>query len=1221
MARLVLLLAALVVSHHASAAPSSFQPGLVRDMAKVLLDNYCFPVNMAEMQESIERAMSSGEILLVSDPTKLAAVLTAGVQGALNDPRLIVSYEPNTSPSKPDAIPPLPPDQLVSIIKHSVKYEVLENNIGYLRIDHVIGENIIETVGQLLVDSVWNNVMHTSSLILDLRYSTTGQVSGIPYIVSYFSEAEPLIHIDTVYDRPSNTTKEFWTLPSVLGQRYRKDKDLIILISKHTIGVAEDVAYTLKHLNRAITVGERSAGGSLKIEKLQIGKSEFYITVPVARSINPITGQTWEVNGVFPCVTVNAEDALKKAISILAVRSATPKVVHSVSDTIKRYYSFVDRVPSILHHISLIDFSSVISEEDLTSKLNHEVQSVSEDPRIMIKVMAEPPVTIEDAPAADKLPDIPEMLQAIVDTVFKVSILPGNIGYLRFDEFGEASMLVKLGEQIVQKVWDPIKDTTSLIIDIRYNTGGPSAAVPILLTYFQDPTPPVHFFTIYNRITNSTNEFHTLPNIRGQPYGSKRGVYVLTSQHTATAAEEFAYLMQSMNRATVIGEITSGTLLHSRSFQVEDTKIVITIPVINFFDNSGECWLGGGVVPDSIVLADEALETAQEIISFHPEVHALIEETGKLLEAHYAIPEVATKVKRVLESKWSNGSYRSVVDYESLDSQLTSDLQETSGDHRLHVFYSEVEPELLKDQVSKVPTAEEIGYIVDALFKVEVLPGNVGYLRFDLMADAEIIRAIGPQLLDQVWNKIVDTDVLILDMRYNTGGYSTAIPILCSYFFDAEPVRHLYTVFDRTSATMTEIMTQPSLLGQRYGLEKSIFILTSHKSGSAAEAFTRALKDLGRATVIGEPTVGGSLSIGTYRIGESHLYATIPNQVVLSAVTGKVWSVSGVEPHVAVQANDAMSVALRIIDLRARIPSIVQAAGKLVADNYAFAHTGESAAEKLALLVHSRNYNVIDSEAELADKLTTDLQELTGDKNIKASYIPDHSKGTVPGLSPVQVLSPEMFEDLIKSSFHTDVFDNNIGYLRFDMFGDFEHMPHVSVLLVEHVWKKISHTNALIIDLRYNTGGPTSSIAGLCSYFFDEDQAILLDKIYDRPSNLTSDMWTLSQLTGERYGSKKSVVILTSGATAGAAEEFVHIMKRLGRALVVGKATRGGCHPPETYPVGGSHLYLTLPTARSDGSQGPSWEGVGVAPHVESAPDMALDTAKQMLSSHLHSQR
>ncbi|XP_020315885.1 retinol-binding protein 3-like [Oncorhynchus kisutch] len=1197
--------ALLVLFCHVLYSSASFQPALVLDMAKILLDNYCFPENLVGMQEAIQQAINSGEILKISDRKTLASVLTAGVQGALNDPRLTVSFEPNFVPVMPPALPSLPTEQLIRLVRNSVKLEFLENNVGYLRIDRIIGEETAAKLGPLLQENIWTKVTHASSLIFDLRYSTAGELDGVPFIISYFSDPEPLIHIDTVFDRPSNTTKELWTMSSIMGERYGKRKDLIVLTSKRTMGAAEAIAYTLKHLNRAIIVGERSAGGSVKVQKIRIGDSGFYITVPVARSVNPITGQSWEVSGVSPSVNINAKEAVANAKNLLAVRSAIPNAVQSVSDIIRQYYSFTDRVPALLQHLQSTDFFSVISEEDLANKINYELQSVSEDPRLVIKLTQDHPVIIEEDFEPENIPNDPAFLTNLVDTVFKVRILTGNTGYLRFDKFGDVSVMAKLGEQIAQKIWEPLKDTENLIIDLRYNTGGSSASMGILLSFLQDPSQQFHFFTLYDRIQNTTTEFNTLSGLPGPPYGSKRGVYILTSYYTAGAGEEFAYLMQSLHRGTVIGEITSGTLMHSKSFQVEDTDIVITVPFINIIDNNGECWLGGGVVPDAIVLAEEAVDHTHEIIEFHREVRSLVEGTGELLEVHYAIPEVANKVSRVLLIKWAEGSYRSVVDYESLASQLTADLQETSGDHRLHIFYCDIEPESLHD-MPKIPTAEEVGYIIDALFKIEVMPGNVGYFRFDMMADIEVMRAIGPELIKLVWSKLVNTDTMIIDMRYNTGGYSTAIPLLCTYFFNAEPLRHLYTVFDRSTTTMTEVMTLPQIQGQRYGSTKDIYILTSHMTGSAAEAFTRTMKDLNRATVIGEPTIGGSLSSATYQIGNSILYASIPNQVVLSAVTGKSWEVAGVMPDVEIGAEEALAAAIKIINLRAEVPAILEATGALVADNYAFENVGADVAEKLAAT--SGDYNLISSKVELETKLSADLMTLSGDKCLKTTH-------NIPALPPMNP-SPEMFIELIKVSFHTDLFENNIGYLRFDMFGDFEEVQAIAQIIVEHVWNKVVNTDALIVDLRNNVGGPTTAIAGFCSYFFDADKQVLLDKLYDRPSGTTTELWSLPELTGARYGTKKSLIILTSGATAGAAEEFVYIMKKHGRAMIVGETTNGASHPPETFRVGESEVFLSIPTTHSDTTQGPAWEGAGVAPHIPVPADAALDTAKGILNKH-----
>ncbi|XP_026207610.1 retinol-binding protein 3-like [Anabas testudineus] len=595
--------------------------------------------------------------------------------------------------------------------------------------------------------------------------------------------------------------------------------------------------------------------------------------------------------------------------------------------------------------------------------------------------------------------------------------------------------------------------------------------------------------------------------------------------------------------------------------------------------------------------------------SFEP---SLIVNMAKIIMDNYCSPENLEGMKEAVEATSSNTDVLNIPDAESLANVLTNGIQTTIGDPRLKVFYQPNYVPIVPPKMPPLPP-EQLIALLQTSIKLDILEGNIGYLRIDHILGEETAEKVGPLLLELVWNKILPTSALIFDLRYTSSGEISGIPYIVSYFSEEDPLIHIDSVYDRPSNTTTELFTMSTLLGERYGINKPLIILTSKNTKGIAEDVAYCLQKLKRATIVGEKTAGGSVKVDDIKVGDTDFYITVPTAKSINPVTGSTWEVTGVTPDVEVNAEDALATAIKIINLRAQVPAIIEGSATLIADNYAFEDIGADVAGKLRGLLAKGEYSTVVSKDSLETKLSADLKALSGDKSLKTT-------SNTPPLPPMNY-TPEMYIHLIQVSFHTDIIENNIGYLRFDMFGDFEEVKPIAQIIVEHVWNKVVNTDAMIVDLRNNIGGPTTAIAGFCSYFFDADKQIVLDKLYDRPSGTTTELWTLTDLTGPRYGSKKSLVILTSGATVGAAEEFVYIMKKHGRAMIVGETTAGGSHPPKSFRVGETDIFINIPTVHSDITTGPAWEGAGITPHIPVSAEAALETAKGILNKHLGGQK
>lgn len=226
------------------------------------------------------------------------------------------------------------------------------------------------------------------------------------------------------------------------------------------------------------------------------------------------------------------------------------------------------------------------------------------------------------------------------------------------------------------------------------------------------------------------------------------------------------------------------------------------------------------------------------------------------LREFYVFEDKAEAMAETLEGRRRRGDYDAVTDGAELAELLTAHLREISRDLHLGVNFSPVANPPPSPDPEPSPGAREqyrrqMGRINCGFEKVEILPGNVGYLKFNMFA----VPAVCGPTATAAMNFLQHVDALIVDMRDNGGGAPAMVAYVTSYFFAAPT--HLNDLYNRAEGTTQQWWTLPYVSGDRL-VEQPVYVLTSQRTFSGAEEFAYNLKSLGRATIVGETTGGGA---------------------------------------------------------------------------------------------------------------------------------------------------------------------------------------------------------------------------------------------------------------------------------------------------------------------------------------------------------------------------
>ncbi len=291
------------------------------------------------------------------------------------------------------------------------------------------------------------------------------------------------------------------------------------------------------------------------------------------------------------------------------------------------------------------------------------------------------------------------------------------------------------------------------------------------------------------------------------------------------------------------------------------------------------------------------------------EQKTVVDSIGSKLSANYIFPEIAKKMVSNIDSKLGKGNYKSILDPQEFAAKLTADIQSISNDKHLRVTFA---PDQIAEQQQTVTAEDSIAYLnrhVNNMkrknfgFKeVKIMDGNIGYLDLRSFSDVEYAGETAVSAM----NFLSNTDAIIIDLRNNGGGSPAMIQLITSYLFGSEPV-HLNNFFWRPSNQNSQTWTLPHVSGTR-SPDTPVYVLTSSGTFSAAEEFSYNLKNLERATLVGETTGGGAHPGGPV-VATERFMVWVPTGRAINPITNTNWEGTGVSPHIETPASDALDVA------------------------------------------------------------------------------------------------------------------------------------------------------------------------------------------------------------------------------------------------------------------------------------------------------------------------
>lgn len=312
---------------------------------------------------------------------------------------------------------------------------------------------------------------------------------------------------------------------------------------------------------------------------------------------------------VITCLLTVTSQSFSQAISKQEVSQAVTKI----ASLVKGEYVFEGRGQSIsdslLKKLKQGEFINVKDWQSLADSLTITIQALSNDGHMYIR---NEPKTVKGLIESEKRANIATENSTGEDPFFygedaamrnfgfsEVRILKDNIGYIKLSE-------INISEKSLPTLYASMQfvaHTKALIIDLRDNGGGGSDVGAVFPSYFL-PRDIVLLEFVSRKGEKQTDK--TVTWLTEKKYDNP--LYIIINGRTASAAEAFAFSMQTQKRAKIIGQPSAGAAHMNSWYVINDHLFVSISTAAPTLPGTEISWERTGIKPDFAVDAGKEID-------------------------------------------------------------------------------------------------------------------------------------------------------------------------------------------------------------------------------------------------------------------------------------------------------------------------------------------------------------------------------------------------------------------------------------------------------------------------------------------------------------------------------------------------------------------------------------------------------------------------------------